>query len=165
MPAKHEAIVQVRLVDGDIPHSTADWTIEPRKLDEGVMAACTLVSGRHKWIVACACNYFDKPFAFKANSFLGLAKPAEYVSCISQEPVESCLEKGVDIMTDMTVQASEPMELETQESQSVSEAATSLRASTFMAMPPAQAVELASAQSAEGQYDHMQCRIYGLPHL
>ena len=86
-----------------------------------------------------------------------MAVPAEYIPGAGKELVESCLENGVDNVTDMTVQMSEPRELETLQHQplSVSEAETSVRASTITAMPLAQTAKLVSPQSAGGQYDHV----------
>jgi len=79
-------------------------------------------------------NCSDKPFAFQANSFLGMAEPAEYVPGTGQEPVEPCLELCSDNV-DVTVQTGELTEPRKPEQQpsSVSEAATSLRASTILA--------------------------------
>jgi len=95
--------------------------------------------------VACTCNYSDKPFAFKANSFLGKAEPVEYIPGSGREPLDPCLISGDDNVAVIIVQTSEPTELEMSgwQPQSVPEAATSLCASTLTAMPLAQVAELA----------------------
>jgi len=38
-----------------------------------------LFSDGHNQLVACMCNYSDKPHMLKANSFLTRAEPAEHV--------------------------------------------------------------------------------------
>ena len=76
----HEANVPVKMFDNGIPHPSSDWAIEPCRLEPGVMAAQMLFSSSHKKPVAHICNYSDKPHTFKADSFLGLAKPVMRVS-------------------------------------------------------------------------------------
>jgi len=165
MPAKHEANVPVKLLGSDHLYPQIDWTIEPCELQKGVVAARTLVSSDQKRAVARVCNYSNEPIEFKANAFLGLAEPAEYVPGTGQKTVKPSLESCND-STNVAVQTGKKTELRVPKGGSRAKPGAVMhysRASIVSATPSAQVTEPAASAPDRNPYAHIQCLIDGLP--
>ena len=77
IPPRHEANVPVRMMYDNLHSPVSDWTVEPRVVRPGAVAARTLLSDERVDTVARVCNYWDTSHVFKADSFLGLAEPVD----------------------------------------------------------------------------------------
>jgi len=75
--------------DNGNPHPPSDWAIEHRRLELGVIVARTLFSDSHKEPVGHVCSYSNRPYTFRANGFLGLAKPVIHVPETGMKTVNS----------------------------------------------------------------------------
>ena len=88
----------------------SDWAIKPRRLELGLIATRMLFSDSHEEPVACVCNYSNKPYRFKADSFLGLADPVVHIQGTGGEAVNSCLGDSNELV--VSVQMGESTEPE-----------------------------------------------------
>jgi len=91
VPPKHEANVPVRMSDDGTPHPSSNLAIKPHILEMGVMAARSLFSNSHKEPVAHVCNYSKKPYTYKADSFLGLAKLVVHITGVDSKALRPSL--------------------------------------------------------------------------
>jgi len=101
------------------------------------MAAWTLFSNSHKEPVACVCNYSDKPYTFKADSFLGLAEPVVHVPGTGRKADESSLANSDELRVFVQPDASSEPESSDLQPDPVLDSTTGLCTSTLSVKPMA----------------------------
>ena len=110
-----------------------------------------LFSDSHKELVACICNYSNKPYTFRADSFFGLAEPVVHVPGTGRGTIDSCLADGNKIFVSVQAGRSTGPESSDLRPQPVPDLTTELRSLTVSAMPVAKVAGPGLPSSLEGR--------------
>lgn len=96
VPAGHQAALPVKMVLNRLPRECHDYAVEPKPIKQGVVTARTVVSGKTTEAVLQVVNYSNKPYMFRAETFVGIAEPVQVLGSDVDDDVGIGNVKNVD---------------------------------------------------------------------